>query len=74
MSNGQMGCRASPGQNKMALNVLKTHVRSETRVTGILNITVDSQFNVQRCSYVRFLSSWGEWWDNMNEKHRGDYH
>lgn len=37
-----MGCRASPGQNKMALNVLKTHVRSETRVTGILNITVDS--------------------------------
>lgn len=40
-----MGCRASPGQNKMALNVLKTHVRSETRVTGILNITVDSHWS-----------------------------
>lgn len=59
MLTGQMGCGAISGQNKMALNVLKTHVGSATKVTGILNAIVHSHSS-STCNgalYARFLSS-----------------
>lgn len=54
-----MGCGAISGQNKMALNVLKTHVGSVTKVTGILNAIVHSHSS-STCDgalYARSLSS-----------------
>lgn len=59
MLTGQMGRGAISGQNKMAPNVLTTHVGSATKVTGILNAAVHSHSS-STCGgalYARFLSS-----------------